>query len=191
MEQDGAMETIYYVETPYAANEEEIATSYITVENEEGIETAEVIEHAEIIENDGDGETIEDAEPEKREDYDSNIEDHIGSDENSVPEEILLVRKPDNEKEEEMQLIASEVTASGSASDLSCRICSKTFTKSSNKLRHYRRVHNIKRQNGTSIRCIECDSTFSQISRLRSHLSEEHKLDMSEEYLRFPSLEGK
>lgn len=184
MEQETQMETVYYVETPYAANEEEIATSYIAVEG------------AEILENEEEEFGNDYVDPHDTET--SHKSDIVNPDNPVVTEDVMIVNTETVENGAEISGIdqselnvASEVIAPAAPVDrLTCRLCKKRFTKISNKQRHIRRVHHISRQNGTSIRCIECNVHFSQISKLRSHLTQEHNLAMSEETLRFPSMEG-
>ena len=182
MEPETEIETVYYVETPYATNEEEIATSYIAVED------VEVAENEELVSTFDDTNDVQSSEK-----CDANEENSGAVDEEMV--DLMEDEASQNSAEvsnldQPQQIEGAENEESSPVDRLTCRICGKKFTKISNKQRHIRRVHNVKRQNGTSIRCIECSVNFSQISRLRAHLAYEHKLEMEEQKLRFPSMEG-
>ncbi|XP_042909538.1 uncharacterized protein [Parasteatoda tepidariorum] len=71
---------------------------------------------------------------------------------------------------------------------LTCKYCLKKFTKSSNKQRHIRVVHKMKKITGNDIKCIECDINFKHVNKLREHLQGQHGLDMSDQILTFPNM---
>lgn len=183
MEQETEIETVYYVETPYATNEEEIATSYIAVED------VEVVQNEELVSTFDDTNDVQSSEKCDASEENSGAADEEMAD--LMGDETSQNSADASNLDQSQTIEGVENNESDSPVDrLTCRICGKKFTKISNKQRHIRRVHNVRRQNGTSIRCIECSVNFSQIARLRAHLAYEHKLEMDEQKLRFPSMEG-
>ncbi|GFQ88404.1 uncharacterized protein TNCT_317511 [Trichonephila clavata] len=80
------------------------------------------------------------------------------------------------------------VKPKGPADKLTCKFCSKTFSKSGNKMRHIRQVHKVKKEVGTYIKCIECNTSYKHVQKLRDHLKAHHNLNMDEEELHFPNM---
>lgn len=74
---------------------------------------------------------------------------------------------------------------------LTCKYCFKKFSKPSNKQRHIRVVHKMKKATGNDIKCVECDINFKHVNKLREHLQGQHGLDMSDQNLTFPNMSGK
>ncbi|GBN37925.1 hypothetical protein AVEN_224154-1 [Araneus ventricosus] len=91
----------------------------------------------------------------------------------------------------ELSAVQNEVVCmvpEGAVDKLTCPYCFKQFTKTGNKMRHVRQVHKIKKQIGTYIRCIECNTSYKHVQKLRDHLKSFHKLNMDEEELQFPNM---
>ncbi|GIY05046.1 c2H2-type domain-containing protein [Caerostris darwini] len=82
----------------------------------------------------------------------------------------------------------TETPKSTAVDKLTCKICFKKFTKSGNRMRHVRQVHKVKKQIGTYIKCIECNTSYKHVQKLREHLQYYHKLNMEEQVLNFSNM---
>lgn len=116
------------------------------------------------------------------------------SEEDSAPfKSIMVFEKDSEEPKEQVPEKALEIPSDVEIDKLTCPHCLKTYTRVCNKLRHMRLVHKVypKSKCYGFIRCVECNTKFHSVQKLRDHLQNKHKMKMEHQELKFTNMNGK
>ncbi|KAG8185999.1 hypothetical protein JTE90_027669 [Oedothorax gibbosus] len=75
---------------------------------------------------------------------------------------------------------------------LTCPYCFKKYSSQKSKNHHIITLHNVKPKvtRGNYIKCVECNISFKNTSRLRNHLRSKHDMKMDMQELNFPNMEA-
>lgn len=115
------------------------------------------------------------------------------SEEDSGNFKSIMVFGKDRGEPKEIPQNVLEIPSDVEIDKLTCPHCLKTYTRVCNKLRHMRLVHKVHPKSSCYgfIRCVECNTRFHSVQKLREHLEWKHKMKMEFQELKFPNMNGK